>query len=82
MISVVIEKYAPPGNGLGFYQDKAVFVPQTVIGDEVLISLEKEKKRYIIGRLEKVVKPGPKRCKIPCSHYAECGGCDLLQLSI
>ncbi len=81
MISVVIEKYAPPGNGLGFYQDKAVFVPQTAVGDEVLISLEKEKKRYIIGRLEKVVKPGPKRRKIPCSHYAECGGCDLLHLS-
>ncbi|MEA3348735.1 MAG: methyltransferase, partial [Pseudomonadota bacterium] len=81
MISVVIEKYAPPGNGLGFYQDKAVFVPQTVVGDEVLISLEKEKKRYIIGHLEKVVKPAPKRRKIPCPHYKECGGCDLLQLS-
>ena len=81
MISVVIEKYAPPGNGLGFYQDKAVFVPQTVVGDEVVISLEKEKKRYIIGRLEKVVKPGPKRRKISCPHYAECGGCDLLHLS-
>ncbi|MEA3332689.1 MAG: methyltransferase [Pseudomonadota bacterium] len=81
MISLVIEKYAPPGNGLGFYQGKAVFVPQTAIGDEVLVSVEKEKKRYIIGRLEELVKPGPKRRKVPCPHYAECGGCDLLHLS-
>jgi len=81
MISLLIEKYAPPGNGLGFYQDKAVFVPQTVVGDEVLVTVEKEKKRYIIGRLEEVVKPGSKRRQLPCSHYAECGGCDLLQLS-
>ena len=81
MISLIIEKYAPPGNGLGFYQDKAVFVPQTVVGDEVLITVEKEKKRYIIGRLEKIVNPGLRRRQLPCSHYAECGGCDLLQLS-
>jgi 23S rRNA (uracil1939-C5)-methyltransferase len=81
MISVVIEKYAPPGNGLGFYQDKAVFVPQTAVGDEVLVTIEKEKKRYIIGRLEEVVKPGPMRREVPCPHYADCGGCDLLHLS-
>ncbi len=80
-ISVVIEKYAPPGNGLGFYQGKAVFVPRTVVGDEVLVSPEKEKKRYIIGRLEKVVKPGLKRREVLCPHYAECGGCDLLHLA-
>ena len=55
IISLVIEKYAPPGNGLGFYQDKAVFVPQTAIGDEVLVSVEKEKKRYIIERRYKEI---------------------------
>ncbi|MCK5539344.1 MAG: class I SAM-dependent RNA methyltransferase [Deltaproteobacteria bacterium] len=81
MISLVIEKYAPPGNGLGFYQDKAVFVPQTAVGDEVLLTIEKEKKRYIIGRLEEVVKPGSKRRKVPCPYYVVCGGCDLLHLS-
>ena len=79
-ISVVIEKYAPPGNGLGFYQEKAVFVPQTALGDEVLVSVEKEKKRYIIARLEDIVKPGTRRREVPCRHYAECGGCDLLHL--
>ncbi len=81
IISLAIEKYAPPGNGLGFYQGKAVFVPQTAIGDEVLVSIEKEKKRYIIGRLEDIVKLGSGRRKVPCPHYMECGGCDLLHLS-
>ena len=80
-ISVLIEKYAAPGNGLGFYHDKAVFVPQTTVGDEVLVSLEKEKKRYIIGRLQEVLKPGSGRREVSCPHYMECGGCDLLHLS-
>ena len=81
LIPLTIEKYAPPGNGLGFYRDKAVFVPRGVVGDELLVRIEKEKKRYIIGSLEKVVKPAPQRCQPLCCHYEECGGCDLLQFS-
>ncbi len=80
-IPVTIEKYAPPGNGLGFYQGKAIFVPQAVVGDELLVQIEKEKKRYILGSLTEVVKAGPERCQVPCPYYEACGGCDLLQLS-
>lgn len=81
LIPVTIDKYAPPGNGLGFFQGKAVFVPQAVVGDKLSVQVEKEKKRYIIGSLSEVVKPGPGRCQPPCPHYEKCGGCDLLQLS-
>jgi len=81
LIPLTIEKYAPPGNGLGFYQGKAVFVPQVVVGDKLLVKIEKEKKRYIIGTLSEVVEAGHERCQPPCPHYEKCGGCDLLQLS-
>ncbi|MCK5914554.1 MAG: class I SAM-dependent RNA methyltransferase, partial [Deltaproteobacteria bacterium] len=56
-------------------------MPRAVVGDELLVRVEKEKKRYIIGSLEEVVKAAPERCQPPCQHYDECGGCDLLQLS-
>jgi len=81
LIPLTIEKYAPPGNGLGFYQGKAVFVPQTVAGDKLLVQIEKEKKRYIIGSLYEVIEASPERCRPACPHYEKCGGCDLLQLS-
>ncbi len=80
-VPVTIEKYAPPGNGLGFYQGKAVFVPQAVVGDKLLVQVEKEKKRYIIGSLSEVIEAAPERCQPSCPHYEKCGGCDLLQLS-
>ena len=80
-ITLTIEKFAPPGNGLGFYRGKAVFVPLTLPGDEVEVRVEKEKKSYLIGRLERVVRPGEKRREPSCSHYRECGGCDLLHLA-
>jgi len=81
LIPVTIEKYAPPGNGLGFFQGKAVFVSRAVVGDELLIRVEKEKKRYIIGSIAEIVKVGSRRRQVPCPHYEECGGCDLLQLN-
>jgi len=81
LIPVTIEKYAPPGNGLGFFQGKAVFVSRAVVGDELLIRVEKEKKRYIIGSIAEIVKAGSRRRQVTCPHYEECGGCDLLQLN-
>ncbi len=80
LIQVTIEKYAPPGNGLGFFQGKAVFVPRAVVGDKLLVRVEKEKKRYIIGSLSEIIEASPERCPAPCPHYEVCGGCDLLQL--
>jgi len=79
-ITLLIEKFVPPGQGLGFYRNKAVFVPLTLPGDLVEIGIEKEKKRHIIGRLERVLLPGPRRREAPCPHYRDCGGCDLLHL--
>jgi len=76
-----IEKYAPPGNGLGFYQGKAVFVPLAAVGDELLVKIEKEKKSYVIGSLEEIMRSGPERRAADCPHYAECGGCDFLHFS-
>ncbi|MBN2706921.1 MAG: class I SAM-dependent RNA methyltransferase [Deltaproteobacteria bacterium] len=80
-IRLRIEKYAPPGNGLGFYQGKAVFVPLAALGDELLVKIEKEKKNYVIGSLEEIIQPGPERRPAACPHYAECGGCDFLHFS-
>ena len=77
---LTVEKFAPPGNGLGFYGGKAVFVSAAVPGDELEVVVEKEKKNYIIGSLKTILKASPDRCRVPCSVYMECGGCDLLHL--
>ncbi len=56
-------------------------MPQSVVGDELLVRVDKEKKRYIIGSLAEIIRPAATRRQPPCPHYDECGGCDLLQLS-
>ena len=77
---VEIVKYAPPGNGLGYYKGKAVFVPAAAVGDVVRVFTLKEKKRFIIAGIETVVSPSAERIEAACPHYNVCGGCSLMHL--
>lgn len=79
---VEIVKHVPPGDGLGYYQDKAVFVPATSVGDLVLVEPVKEKKRFIIAALQEVISPSKDRIDAICPNYKICGGCSLMHLSL
>jgi 23S rRNA (uracil1939-C5)-methyltransferase len=60
--------------GVGRDDQKVVFVPLTVPGDEVEVRLE-DKGRYALGTLLEVVRPSPKRRTAPCVYFGRCGGC-------
>ncbi len=70
-----IEKLVYRGDGLGYYDGKAVFVPLTVPGDVVSWEPLQEKKRYIRGRLVGVMTPSSDRVDPPCPAFGRCGGC-------
>ena len=50
-ISLTIEDFTKEGEGLGKYQGFPFFVKDTVIGDEVRVSITKLKKNYGYARL-------------------------------
>lgn len=72
---VRIESVAYKGYGVGRLQGKVLFVPYTVTGDEVLVSLIEERKNYSIAKLEKVFLSSPWRRTPPCPYFGQCGGC-------
>lgn len=76
-----ITKFVPPGDGLGYYDGRAVFVPATAPGDTVRVFSLKESKTTISAALQEVLIPSPLRCDPPCPHYHTCGGCSLMHLS-
>ncbi|MCP4297464.1 MAG: class I SAM-dependent RNA methyltransferase [Proteobacteria bacterium] len=82
LFEVKIEKYAPPGDGLGYYQGKAVFVPGTMIGDIVLVSPVKTRKNHILARVIKILTPAEKRIEPRCPHHELCGACSLLHMEL
>lgn len=52
-----------------------VFVPFGAPGDIADIKIDKKKRSYAEGHIERIVTPSPIRIAPRCEHFAICGGC-------
>ena len=68
------------GAGVGRLEGTVVFVEGALPGENVEVVLEKVKKKYATGRLDKIVTPSTSRVDPACSLYETCGGCQLQHL--
>ncbi len=78
-----IEKMALEGHGIGFNENKAVFVPYTAVGDEIEATLTRERKDMAFARAAQFFKRGEGVVEPPCKVFGiekPCGGCDWLHL--
>jgi len=74
-MEVRIEKLVYGGDGLAHHDGHTVFVPLVLPGELVQIESSARKKKFIRGRLERVVEASADRVLAPCPHYGVCGGC-------
>jgi 23S rRNA (uracil1939-C5)-methyltransferase len=74
-IEVRIDGLAFGGDGVARHQEQVVFVPFTVDGDEAAVRITEVKKRFVRGRLDRILKPSPHRIEPQCPYYTRCGGC-------
>lgn len=74
-MEVRIEKLVYGGEGLAHHDGQTVFVPLVLPGELVLIEAAERKKKFVRGRLDRVLEPSPERVAAPCPYYARCGGC-------
>ncbi|MDD4377604.1 MAG: 23S rRNA (uracil(1939)-C(5))-methyltransferase RlmD [Eubacteriales bacterium] len=75
-IEIRIEDVTTEGQGLGkSSQGLAVFVKDTLPGDQVVVELTKVKKNYAFGRVVEVIKASPHRIEGYCQYKDSCGGC-------
>jgi len=74
-MEVRIEKLVYGGDGLAHHDGHPVFVPLVLPGELVQIESASRKKKFIRGRLERVVEPSQERVPAPCPHFGRCGGC-------
>lgn len=72
---VEIIDVAAEGNSLARVNDMVVFIPYGAPGDVVDVKLDKKKKSYAEGHIERMVTPSPIRVEPMCEHFGTCGGC-------
>lgn len=63
------------GEGVGRWQGRVVFVPDTVPGDQVQVRLLRVKPQYAQGKLHQLLEASPHRVRPSCIVADKCGGC-------
>ena len=74
-VIIKIESIAFGGEGVGRIDNFVVFVPFAAPGDELEIEITQQKKKFVRGKILKIIKPSPARVKPLCRYYENCGGC-------
>ncbi|MBE9040246.1 23S rRNA (uracil(1939)-C(5))-methyltransferase RlmD [Oscillatoriales cyanobacterium LEGE 11467] len=80
ILEVVIEDLTDTGDGVGRWNDRVVFVPDTVPGDRVLVRLVRVKRQYANGKLHELLDESPHRQRPNCIVADKCGGCQWQQI--
>lgn len=81
-MKIEIVKFDNLGRGIGYLNDKIIFVPKSVPGDIVEVKITLEKKNYYEGKIVNIIKPSRIRREAKCPYFDICGGCDLMNISI
>ncbi|EDX86111.1 23S rRNA (uracil-5-)-methyltransferase RumA [Synechococcus sp. PCC 7335] len=80
-LKVTITDLSNSGDGVGRWEDRVVFVPNTAPGDEMLVKLTKAKPTHGFGKPAGIVSPSPKRVRPACIVADKCGGCQWQQVN-
>ncbi len=75
IIQVNIETLVAGGDGLSRLDGMAIFVPDTVPGDQIRAKVVSIKKNYAHAHLKEVLQSSKHRVKPPCQYAGDCGGC-------
>lgn len=76
-----IESIATGGAGVARLDGRAVFIPKTAPRDIVRFRIAKDKGKYLLGELVKIIEAGPERTPPPCDHWSDCGGCAMQHIA-
>ena len=80
IIKIKIDKIVFGGEGLGYFNDFAIFVPMSVPEDELEIEIISVKKTYARGLIKNIIKASPERIDSHKFSFEDFYGCDFAML--
>ena len=75
VIELEITDLSDTGDGVGRFDQRVVFVPDTVPGDRLLVKLLNVKPKYAYGQVQELLQASPQRVRPSCIVADKCGGC-------
>ncbi|HEY9705605.1 MAG TPA: 23S rRNA (uracil(1939)-C(5))-methyltransferase RlmD, partial [Allocoleopsis sp.] len=81
LVEVEITDLTDNGDGVGRFAGRVVFVPDTAIGDRVIVRLLRVKPTYAHGKFTEILVNSSDRIRPPCIVADKCGGCQWLHIN-
>ena len=75
LVEVAITDLSDTGDGVGRWNSRVVFVPDTVPGDRALVRLLGVKPQYAHGKMQELLEASLHRTRPSCIVADKCGGC-------
>ena len=72
-----ITDYTTEGQGIAHIEGCAVFIPNAIAGEKVLVRIEKARKTWAVGKITQILEKSPHRVNRECPVAKKCGGCDF-----
>ena len=76
-----IKRLGINGEGIGFYNRKAVFVEDAIPGEGHSVEIIKEQEKMCFAKSIEVKHKSPSRVTPSCPYYKECGGCNVSHIA-
>jgi len=80
-LDITIEKLIYGGDGLAHHEGATVFVPLVLPAERVAVEAVEQKKKFVRGRVERILQAAPERVEARCRHFGVCGGCDYQHIA-
>ena len=73
----IVTDYTSEGQGVAHIEGCAVFIPNAIAGEKVLVRIEKAQKTWAAGKIVELQEKSPHRVNRECPVAKLCGGCDF-----
>lgn len=80
-LTLIIERLDGNGCGVASFNQKSVFIENTLPGEQVVAKVVEQSSKYIKAKLLHVNKPSEHRIIPHCKHFLNCGGCNLQHIA-
>src|ERR1700691_3704964 len=80
-LDITIEKLIYGGEGLAHHDRATVFVPFVLATERGALGGVEQTKKFVRGRVERILQAAPERVAARCPHFGVCGGCDYQHIA-
>lgn len=80
-LTIEIRKQGINGEGIGYHQKLAIFVPGAIAQESVTVEIVDLKPGYALAKIDTILRQSARRIVPPCPYFERCGACHMLHIA-